>query len=413
MISSKERDILRRLAARQMEYARSDEMQTLIDLWKKHNRCRQERPMIQLELWTFRKELLPQRLQCIDPFAREIEAQLHSFLIPRELFRDDQVVPDFFPIRWQTWFRLFGHHIPQEDPEAAQPGCRFETLISDLEADLPSSEWGVNRAATQRRFDAVNDLFGDILPPRLSGACLYSVPTQEVVHRMSMEEMCFAMYDAPDAFKRLMSRIADDTIDYYRWLEQENLLLPTTDCEPLSQASYCYTDELPDASALSGGRHLTTRDVWGFMDSQETVSISPQMFGEFIFPCYRRIAEQFGLLSYGCCEPVHPIWDDYISTLSNLRKVSISPWCDESSMGERLQGSHIIYHRKPSPNFLGVGSALDEDALRAHINDTLLAARGCTLEFSQRDVYTLGGQPQKARRYIEILRECIDKNWRS
>ena len=142
------------------------------------------------------------------------------------------------------------------------------------------------------------------------------------------------------------------------------------------------------------------------------MSISPAMFGEFIFPYYKQIAQQFGLLSYGCCEPVNPIWDNYISTLPNLRKVSISPWCDEEFMGERLQGKRITFHRKPSPNFLGVSANLDEDALRAHFNKTISAAKGCNLEFSQRDVYTLSGRIENARRYVEILRECIDKNWK-
>lgn len=40
------------------------------------------------------------------------------------------------------------------------------------------------------------------------------------------------------------------------------------------------------------------------MDFQETVGISLEMFEEFIFPCYKKISESYGLLSYGCCEPV-------------------------------------------------------------------------------------------------------------
>lgn len=414
MINSKDRDILRSLAARQMEYALSADMQECIRLWKKHNDFNQERPMLQLELWTFEKDLLPQRLKCTDPEARAIEAQIQRYLIPYEVYHDDQVIPAYFPVSWNTWFKLFDHDIPgaSNDPEKLE--TQFETLIGDLENDvpnLPASTWGVNRDATERYFELVEGLFGDILPPKMSMNCLYSVPTQEVVHRMSMEEMYIGMYDCPDEFKMLMQRIVDDTCSYFRWLENEKLLFPTVGGERLAQASYCFTSELP-ASAEDLGRDLTTKDVWGFMDSQETVSISPAMFGEFIFPYYKQIAQQFGLLSYGCCEPVNPIWDNYISTLPNLRKVSISPWCDEEFMGERLQGKRITFHRKPSPNFLGVSANLDEDALRAHFNKTISAAKGCNLEFSQRDVYTLSGRIENARRYVEILRECIDKNWK-
>ena len=146
------------------------------------------------------------------------------------------------------------------------------------------------------------------------------------------------------------------------------------------------------------------------MDSQESVGLSPEMYHEFVFPCYRRIAEAYGLLSYGCCEPVHPIWDD-VKTLHNLRKVSISPWCNEEIMGERLRGQRVIYQRKPSPNFLGVGKTLDEEAVREHITTTLKAAQGCKLEITQRDVYTIANDVDKVRRYVAIIRDLIDKLW--
>ncbi len=50
--------------------------------------------------------------------------------------------------------------------------------------------------------------------------------------------------------------------------------------------------------------------------------------------------------------------------------------------------------------------------LRKHIQKTLKAAEGCTLEFTQRDVYTVANNPQKVRRYIEILRQEIETHWK-
>lgn len=74
-----------------------------------------------------------------------------------------------------------------------------------------------------------------------------------------------------------------------------------------------------------------------------------------------------------------------------------------------LRGRRVVYHRKPSPNVLGVGSVLDEDGLRAHFRKTVRAARGCTLEITQRDVYTLGNTYEKVARYVEIAREECEK----
>ena len=53
----------------------------------------------------------------------------------------------------------------------------------------------------------------------------------------------------------------------------------------------------------------------------------------------------------------------------------------------------------------------NEDAWRAHILATLQAAKGCHLEFAQRDAYTLSGNIGKLRRAVEIARETIESVW--
>lgn len=413
---AKDRERLRQLARQQLEYANSPQMEQCVEDWKALNNFRSNRPMIQLELGTFESELLPQRLQCESEEARGIEADLLRIQLPHTVYKDDKVVPKNFPVAWETWFHLFGHEITAEhsdDAEGRDIGHRFNYVIGDLEQDadkLGETKYGVNRAKTQAKIDLCEDAFGDILPVVLTMPCLYAVPTQQVVHMMGMENMMFAMYDYPDAFKAMMDRIADDYIAYFKWMQKEKLLYPTNEDQWLGQGSYCYTQELPGKAELAG-REITPKDVWGFMDSQESVSISPEMFGEYIYPCYDRIAKEYGLLSYGCCEPVDSIWDEYLSKWDHLRKISISPWCNEEMMGERLQSKNVVYHRKPSPNFVGVGTHLDEAAVREHINTTLNAAKGCTLEFTQRDVYTIAHDEEKARRYIKIIRECIEENW--
>ena len=80
-------------------------------------------------------------------------------------------------------------------------------------------------------------------------------------------------------------------------------------------------------------------------------------------------------------------------------------------MGDVLRGTNIIYSRKPKPNFVGVDPIFQEDAFREHINRTLHAAKGCTVEFVFRDIYTLKGEPMRARRAVQIVREQIEKEW--
>lgn len=68
--------------------------------------------------------------------------------------------------------------------------------------------------------------------------------------------------------------------------------------------------------------------------------------------------------------------------------------------------------RKPTANLLGVGSGLDEEAVRAYFRETAEAASGCRLEITQRDVYLLHGNPDKVARYVQLVREALDRHWK-
>jgi len=222
---------------------------------------------------------------------------------------------------------------------------------------------------------------------------------------MEMETMFTSMVDYPELFHKVMRQYVEDTIAYFRFMEANEVVNPTTGAEYLGQGSWCFTNELPSSGTI------TSKQMWGFLDSQETVGVSPAMFEEMIFPYYKMIADEYGLLSYGCCEPVHPFWESCLSKLDNLRKITVSPWCDEEYMGAALKGRNVVYHRKPSSNFLGVDETLDEGAFRAHIRRTLKAAQGCTLEITQRDVYTIHNNEAKLRRYVDVMRDEIDRFW--
>ena len=251
-----------------------------------------------------------------------------------------------------------------------------------------------------------HDLFGDVLPVRASGGTLNAVPMQDLVHIMDMEDLYMAMIDTPELFVEMLNRLTDDYAAYFRFLEGKGVLKSSARGQHLAQGSYCFTDQLPD-----GKEQATLQDMWLYMDSQETSGISPDMYAQLVFPSYEKLMLLAGRVSYGCCEAVHALWQPCLSRIGNLGKVSISPWCDEPSMGDVLRGTDIVYLRKPTPNLLGVGKDLPEDEVRAHLMATGTAARGCKLEVSQRDVYRINGPADKVRRYVEIIRQALADTW--
>ena len=403
-ITKPDLQILHDLAKKQFEISQTEQMQTLKKEWLLHSTFKGSRPMVYIETGTFEHEIIPPLLKCETDEAREIETKLYRNFVNHTMFGDDFVVRDYFPVHYDSGIKLFDLDI--ERAETGGLGHQFIHQITDIKEEFHKFEkpsaFFHDKEKAHKEIDFYSELFGDVLPTKLEGVCVYACPTQKVVHLMGMENMLFAMYDYPDEFKAMMNKIASEYIRYFDYLAENKALLPTHGVEEVYMGTFAYNDELPETVS-------STLDVYGSSESQETVNVSPEMFGEFVWPCYEKILSHFGLLSYGCCEPVHPIFDDFLSKLPNLRKLSISPWCDEEFMGERLQGGNIIFHRKPSPNFLGVGTELDEAAFIEHIDKTVNAAKGCTLEITQRDVYTVANNPDKVKRYVEIIKSRTEK----
>jgi len=142
------------------------------------------------------------------------------------------------------------------------------------------------------------------------------------------------------------------------------------------------------------------------LESQETVGVSPHMFEDFVFRYQMPIMERFGRVCYGCCEPIHDRWH-LLRHVPNLRRVSVSPWCDRAQMAENL-GNRYVYSLKPHPGLLA-GVRFEPEAVRADIRDALDKARGCHLEIIMKDNHTLGGDPQRVVTWCNIARQEIER----
>ena len=416
-ITSDERRYLRELARKQREYAALPIMAERTALWYRHNALQGERPVVVMEMGTFERDMLPDP-RCTSPAAIEIERSLLRPIISHEEVDDDKVVPDHFSVNWRIHIDEFGIEIPTDRAEDAQGRAiayHWQHPIKTLKQDfgkLKPATFSVDREGTLAWKAFAEEVLGDILPVVIKNNSLawHAALCAKVVRLMSLEQMMYAMVDEPDELRALMAYLRDNLLAYAKWQEQEGLLVLNNGNDYAGAGSYGFTTELPTEQYAQTGR-VTTHDQWLNINSQETVSVSPRMYGRFIFPYYRDLCEPFGLVYYGCCEPVHDIWKDYVSQYPHLRKVSISAWCNEEFMGEALRGSRVIYSRKPSPNFVGVGTTFDAEGFRAHIEKTLRAARGCRAEIIFRDIYTVSGDRTKPGQAVRITREAIDALW--
>ena len=207
----------------------------------------------------------------------------------------------------------------------------------------------------------------------------------------------------PEWMHRMMDLLCRGKLQMLDFLEQHDLLTLNNGGTYVGSGGFGYTDELP-LKGFDG--HTTTQNMWGFCESQETVSINPDMYGEFIFPYHMKIMERFGLNCYGCCEPYDPRWK-YIKQFPRLRRVSVSPWADWKTVPELL-GKNYIASVKPNPTPLAT-PYMDEDVVRADCRRAVEETYGGVCEFIMKDNNTLGGDPRHATRWVEIMREEIDR----
>ena len=363
--------------------------------------------MIHLEIDNFTQEVLFPQMQCQDPMARRIEERLLHNFYNMQVLDDDKVVAPYFGVWWDLDLKPWGFEVKKEVASDGGLGQHFNEQVQELGEEIDKfrpSEFKIKVDETNEYFKAAEDAFGDILPVKHVGKSLTCWLTQDLVHIMGMQNMCYALYDYPDEFVQVLNQLADDYLKFFEEWRDSGLLYPTAGYEECNQGSICLTDELPSEGPVD------LNQIWLHMDSQETINVSQEMFESMVWDSYKKVADRFGLVSFGCCDPLERLWP-CLSQLKNLRKASISPWTDEAYMGEVLAGKKIIYQRKPSPNYLGVSEVLDEDAWRDHITTTLKYAKDCTVELTIRDVYTIHNNVDKAKRCVEIMKECIADNW--
>lgn len=413
-VTPEERVYLRELAKKCQEYASLPVMAERRKLWYEHNALQAVRPVLVMELGTFSKDILPP-LKCISSVAREIEAEFQSRIVNHELIDDDKVMADDYTVPWQIDFRMFDLEVKlhrAEDSKGRNVGYQFEYDITDLRRDierLRPSVFSVDTDGTFAKKAFIESLIGDIMPVNIKNKSMEWVfgITGRVIILMGMENMFMSLMDSPEEMMRLLNMIRDSLLDFSRWMEREGLLTLNNGNDYAGAGSYGFTKELP-ADGFAGKARC--KDLWANMNSQESVGLSPEMFRDYIYPSYRDLAKEFGMVYYGCCEPVHEIWESCIRDMPNLRKVSVSAWCNQQFMGNALRGSKVIYSRKPSPNYIGVGDFVPE-AYADHIAETLDAARGCQLEIIHRDIYSLNGDRTRPGLAIKIARELIEKQW--
>ena len=427
MITANEREVIRDLAKRLAELANQPIMEERRKLWYAHNDLKTDQPVIDCSPeGAWREIVTPESLVCEDPVAREIEWTLRARIYRAEVINDD--VPA--EMRWDcrkrisdTGWSIEGRqahnaftnesvHVPTISTINPfwRKDYKFDPLISDDEMEeggieelLVAPKVIYDEEGSKRDLEIHQDLLGDILDVHWCGNTYIAFSWMETYTKIrGYESALYDLYDYPDQMHAILRVLEKGYLNLYQQQLDMGLLEMNNGCQYNGTGGYGYTHDLPD---LKPGDKLTFKNLWAYAESQEFVSVSPEMTKEFAIDYESRLLSNFGLSAYGCCDNLEKKLPDVLK-IPNIRRISVSPWADVASMRDQI-GMKAIFSCKPNPSLITNG--WDEDLMRRNTMQLMTDGKGTAFEIILKDTHTIGHDPMRFRKWTDMCRECISK----
>jgi hypothetical protein len=407
MVNKQDKAVVRELAARVAEIAALPVQETKRALWRKLNARKGDRPMVMIDQVCWNEMNIGDELtlRCTDPECRAHEDELRRTLFQWNHFPVDMVVEPFYRVYKAIHNTGFGINVREQvavtDPTSAVVGHKF---LNQFQTDEDIQRVQMPRithdqAETDRRLAVAHELFDGLLEVRAWGADPYLSLWDPISTWMSVEDALYALIDRPSYMHALVGRMTGGYMSMLDQLEQQGLLCQS---QSLIHCTGAWTDELP-APGYNPAKPRT-KDLWTFGLAQMFSTVSPRMFKEFEVDYASRLCKRFGLVYYGCCDPLDGKMTE-VRAIPNVRKVSMSPWVNEERGAAEI-GRDFVYSRKPNPAFLATDRFDGE-----HVRRDLLATRdvcrkhGCPLEIILKDISTVRYDPHRLFEWAKIAME--------
>ena len=408
-ISNKDKSIIRDLARQIAEIAALPEQQETIRLWKALNGLKPERPMVMIDQVAWHEMDVDGELELHteDGYCRGLEGQFRRTLYCWRHMRADMVVEPVIDIPKAIGGMGFGVQVIQNtavtDPRGGVVGHHYIGQFKteeDLEK-IRMQEVVLDEEATVRNEELARDLFDGILDVRMQGALPGFAPWDQIVQWCGVTDIILELVDRPEYVHAIMARMTESSLSMLDQLEEQGLLGYGQNRIHCTGAQ---TDELP-APGFDPER-VRPKDLWTSGQAQIFSTVSPAMHQEFELDYANRWYERFGLVYYGCCEPLD-MKLEIIRKIPHVRKVSMSPWVDVDRGAEQI-GRDLVFSRKPSPAFLA-RDPWQPDAVEADLRDTLERCKphGCPVEFILKDISTVRYEPERLWEWVDVAMRVV------
>ena len=351
-------------------------------------------------------------LYCEDPFLQTIEQYMRQTLYKWNHFQADMIIQPFLPVNKVIHTTGNGVSIVENTLHFDHSNHIVSHEFVDQMEDesfierLHNEEITYDKEETDRRVDLVANIVGDIIPVKAIGnQWMFNTCWDDIAEWHGVTNLLMDLAMRPEFMHAVAAKLTDIYLDKIRQYEELNLF---EGLQPYLHSTAAYSDDLP--SKDFDGTHFTTKDVWGRAAAQVFSSVSPAMRDEFDITYMKKAMEPFGLVYYGCCEPLHNMID-IVSQIPNLRKITVTPWADVDIAAENIGKKYVIAH-KPSPSNLAVDH-LDEEVIRKELTHAIDACyrNGCSFDMVLKDISTVNYNPQNLVQWEKIAMELV-KNYK-
>jgi len=413
-IPAADREILRPLAGQLAEISALDVHKEKAAMWARTNKLRDERPMVWMNEIPWHEMNVDDELtlQCADESCRRLELDMRQTLYQWRHMPGDMIVSDYLTCPLAVEDTGFGLDeevdIARTDPDNDVVSRHFHRQICEPQdiAKITNTVVTHDQAATEQRYGAMCDAFGDIMPVRKVGVKgRWFAPWDELIRWWGVQEALMDLVLRPEMVNDIYSRLVDVYIDRLDQWERLNVLTPNNDNTRVGSGAYGYTDELPGEDFDPD--RITARNLWGCATAQIFSEVSPEMHWEFALRHEMRYLERWGLTYYGCCEPLD-IKMGILRKVPNLRKISMSPWIDPERAAAEVAEDYV-FSFKPSPAILAEDRWRPDQA-RKELTDVLDRARGCHVEIIMKDISTVRHEPQRLWEWEKIVMEIVNRD---
>ena len=413
-LSPRDKEILRSLAGQVAEIAALPVQREKARLWQKLNDLDSERPMVWMDevCWHEMNVNDELTLQAGHPWAREQERDLRRTLYRWRHMPCDMVVSDFLACPLAIHSTGFGLvedvDVVRTDAQSDIYSRRFHRQIEDF-GDLEKIRMPVvthNQEATEFAYQAMCRLYSDLLPVKKVGQQhIWCAPWDYLIRWWGPEQAMVDLVDRPALLHAAIDRVVQAWMVELDQFVEMNLLALDCDNTRIGSGGYGYSNALPGKPFDPGA--VKPHNMWGCSNAQIFSEVSPRMHWEFAVEHDLPWLSRWGLVYYGCCEPLDNKID-ILRRIPNLRKISASAWCKTERLIDKVGADYAI-SRKPNPAVLAEDTWNPQRA-REDLRGFLEATGGeCHVELIMKDISTVRREPQRLWEWAAIAMEVAEE----